>query len=388
MLLLGSLDSRIRCFDPTRPDKPVQILSEHWDNVSVIKASSSAHLPSFISGSWDKTARVWCLSQDSSSAQLWQCSYTLRGHEQAVWGVQIVQHPHQENNKAETEGKYLTSSADLFVRLFHGDQLVSVYAGHTDVVRTIKLFPHSVLVPDAGTDQKAPEQLFATCSNDCTIKVWSLDPKRSPTPGNGGEPIRTLRGHSSIVYDLDILPLSDSDKFHLASSAEDGTVRIWDWFDESLRCTMPQPAISAWSVAVLKPSLDIATGLSDGTVRIYHASHTKDDPSRVFASPEEQQDHTESVQKVVAAVNARLDPQEPDPTKQQQKTQFESQWYDFVLQVDVSDDAEPIPLPVNRADDPRSVARDFLQKHDLPDSYEEQIVSFISMVLGSETDGV
>ena len=79
---------------------------------------------------------------------------------------------------------------------------------------------------------------------------------------------------------------------------------------------------------------------------------------------------------------------------------FEGKKYDAILRIDVSDDAEPLPLPINRGgeqedieiielvltsgvryeDDHRVAAKAFLERHGLPESYEDQIVEFISVV--------
>ena len=62
---------------------------------------------------------------------------------------------------------------------------------------------------------------------------------------------------------------------------------------------------------------------------------------------------------------------------------FEGKQYDFVLQIDIADDVNPLPLPVNREDDRNKVASDFVALHSLPESYVERIVDFINLVLGS-----
>ncbi|EPQ27038.1 uncharacterized protein PFL1_05322 [Pseudozyma flocculosa PF-1] len=462
-VLLGSLDSQIRCFDPLRSGKPVQVLSEHWDNISVLAVappptpndrnraaesspSAAAVPPCFISGSWDKSARVWSYSPPprSDSPAEWHCVQVLRSHEQAVWGVAIVQSPSPvEPTEAASRndvdyvqgGLYLTASADLFVRLFVGDRLHAVYAGHTDVVRSIVLLPAASQVAD-GTQRKtervqeqqsdggqqAPptdffpgERLFATASNDGTVRVWSLDSRRSPTSGNGGEALRKLVGHTSLVYDLAVVPslLSPSpspsssssplssppaNSTHLVSSGEDGTVRVWDWSTEQLTATIPQPAISVWSVAVLPTSGDIVAGLSDGTVRVYTArshgtagSAKAGEPGGAVSVPE-QEEHDALVDGVVKQLQERTKSAEqqefvgcaetqtqaqPPPGKEL----FESRWYDAVLQIDVSDDSEPLPLPINIGDDRRAVAQRFVERHDLPRSYVEEIVKFIALVL-------
>ncbi|KIS66409.1 uncharacterized protein UMAG_05402 [Mycosarcoma maydis] len=410
-ILMGSLDSQIRCFDPLRSDKPLQVLSDHWDNISVLKAYryqdgqgvESNALPLFISASWDKTARVWMW--DPAEAR-WSARYVLRDHDEAVWGVQIVQPPSSTASKAEAEisqqGRYLTSSADLFIRLFHGEQLHAVYAGHTDVVRSLQMLPLLPLTPVAdaknvSTTSAKPayypnEQLFASTSNDGTVRVWSLDSRRSRTPGNGGEALRLLKGHTSLVYDLSAYIEHDSAHPRLVSSGEDGTFRVWDWVSGELLQTIAVPVISVWTIAVLPRSQHVVVGCSDGLVRIYsrHPPCTSLENSDFAGTPLSASEAAIEAQKAhdvqehhKLAIQATTSVSSSDEPQDDTEGEFwKGQRYDFVLRIDVSDDLEPLPLPINRVDDRSQVVSDFVALHQLPESYTDKILGFVSLVLG------
>jgi PFU (PLAA family ubiquitin binding) len=56
---------------------------------------------------------------------------------------------------------------------------------------------------------------------------------------------------------------------------------------------------------------------------------------------------------------------------------FEGHEWDFVFDVDVSDNAPPLKMPMNRDEDPHDVADRFMAQHGMPASYREQIVGFI-----------
>ncbi|SPO29146.1 related to DOA1 - involved in ubiquitin-dependent proteolysis [Ustilago trichophora] len=413
-ILMGNLDSQIRCFDPLRADKPLQVLSEHWDNISVLQSYATTQgkddekdsLPVFISASWDKTARVWMWDPADGSGK-WSCKFVLRGHDEAVWGVQIVEPPSaaalESGEKASAgKSKYLTSSADLFIRLFHGEQLHAVYAGHTDVVRSLLLLP---TLPASGenAEESSPkhgelvlypnEQLFASTSNDGTIRIWSLDLRRSPTPGNGGEALRILRGHTSLVYDVAAYLDHDTQAPRLVSSGEDGTFRVWNWVSGELLQTVAVPVISVWSIAVLPQSQDVAVGCSDSLVRVYSrhppSNSTVDSnfsgpplsTSEATIEAEKAQDVQERHQ---LAIQAKENPSVSGENAEtgEHGEVFEGTRYDYVLRVDVSDDAEPLLLPINRGDDRKKVASDFVALHNLPESYVDKIVEFVNLVLG------
>lgn len=107
--------------------------------------------------------------------------------------------------------------------------------GHQDVVRSLIALPVG----------------FASCSNDASIRIWTL----------GGECITECYGHTSFVYSLSLLPSGE-----LLSGGEDRTVRVWN--DAIPIQAIPQPCVSVWSVLGLGNG-DIVVGGSDGIVRIF-----------------------------------------------------------------------------------------------------------------------
>ena len=52
------------------------------------------------------------------------------------------------------------------------------------------------------------------------------------------------------------------------------------------------------------------------------------------------------------------------------------QEYDFVFTVEI-DDGKSLKLPYNKSEDPWFVAQAFIHKHDLPQSYLDQVANFI-----------
>lgn len=404
--MMGSLDSQIRCFDPLRADKPMQTLPEHWDNISILNTLDGTPSeqgreeapPVFISGSWDKTARIW-IWYPADGGGKWKSQFVLRGHDAAVWGVQIVQPPTiaaLEGRNDAAKGRYLTSSADLFIRLFHGETLHTVYAGHMDVVRSLAFLPplpssSQSKAADASPPFYDKEKLFASTSNDGTIRVWSLDPRRSPTQGNGGEALRILKGHTSLVYDVAAYLGHGTNAPRLVSSGEDGTFCVWDWVSGELLQTVHVPVVSVWSIAVLPKSQDVVVGCSDGLVRVYSTrcpttSVSDSNFGGAALSETEAAGEAAKAEEVQRQLRATVEAQDAPPSTadgEAQKEMFQGKRYDFVLQIDVSDDTDPLPLPINRRDDRQKVASDFIALHNLAESYVERIVEFINLVLGS-----
>jgi phospholipase A-2-activating protein len=325
-------DKTIYCFDPLFPGDYVLKLEGHSDNICVLGVSPNGII---ISGSWDKTARIW---KDG------KCKYILRGHQFAIWGVLAI-----------NDDSYLTASADRTIKLWKGDREMKTFTGHQDVVRKL------ALIPSLG---------FLSCSNDSSIRTWTLD----------GECIAEAYGHTSFVYSVAVLPTGE-----FVSCGEDRTVRVWNGTNQVQ--SIVQPCISVWAIAIIGDG-DIIVGGSDGIIRIFTR-----DPARIASAAE-----IEAYESVVASSSipsnqigdlnkqnvAGLDALQIAGKKEgevkmirngsiveaYQWSDSDSQWhkigevvdavgstrkqvfqgkeYDYVFDVDVQEGAPPLKLPYNQ----------------------------------------
>lgn len=325
-----------------------------------------------ISSSWDGTAKVWNLDDFS-------CKYTLKTESYMSVLCSLVVGPE----------KFLTCSADKQIRLWQGEKIINSFSGHTDVVRSLVMLN---------------EEVFASSSNDGTIKIWDLS----------GNLISTLTGHESFIYDIAVLPNGN-----LVSCGEDRSVRIWSLENDSLLQTITLPCISNWCLALLGE--DIVVGSSDNYVRIF----TKDESK--FASKEELEQFEESVRNSTISEQS-VDINKTDvpgyerlntPGKEGQtvmvknnvgvieahqwsnnqwnkigdvvsatgsssKKEYQGKMYDYVFDVDVEDGKPPLKLPFNAGDNVYTVANKFLADNELPSSYVQEVVNFIE----KNTEGV
>eukprot|EP00128_Syssomonas_multiformis_P010173 Colp12_sorted_trinity150504_noHs@3633 len=140
----GGLDRTINVYNHHTSNEPLMTLTGHNDAVSSLAAISGTVI---VSGSWDKTARVWANGQ---------CVQTLEGHSLAVWSVLVL-----------PDGDVLTGSADKTIKRWHDGKCVRTLTGHTGYVRGL------ALIPDLG---------FVSCDSDSTVKLWALS----------GEPLMEL----------------------------------------------------------------------------------------------------------------------------------------------------------------------------------------------------
>ncbi|KAJ2345622.1 hypothetical protein GGF43_005172, partial [Coemansia sp. RSA 2618] len=359
----GGMDGTICVWDARDVGAPVRRLRGHSGNVCALAAAGDV----LVSGSWDRTARVWVGGE---------CTHTLAGHAQAVWGVLVL------------DGDVVTASADRLVRRWRGGRLQHTYEGHTDCVRA--------LAPARGG--------FASAANDGTVRVWDAD---------SGACVRELRGHTSLVYALASGGSCDSSGGEwLVSGGEDRAMRVWD--ESGLRHTVLVPSTSVWAVAALANG-DIACGTDDGRVRVFTRDASRVDASACARLAEQNADFAMSA-KAMGVDAARLAGPErlerPGDADEQvvvvrdgsqvtahqwsrergawarvgsvvssagsaQKQTFGGREYDYVFDVDIREGAPPLKLPFNASENPFAAAQRFLERNGLPMEHLDTVADFI-----------
>lgn len=353
----------------TAGSDPSFILLGHENNVCSLTYNSAKD--TLISSSWDKTARIW---QDN------KLKFTLEGHRASVWDVKIL-----------PNGQFVTVSADKTIKIWENEDLIKTFVNiHEDVIR------HIEVVENHQTNSIS----LITCSNDGLIKVIDLN----------GKILLTLEGHKSFVYSVKIF----SEGY--ISCGEDRSIIIWSKKGEIIQ-VLRVPAVSVWCVDIL-PNLDIIAGCSDNTIRIFTNDKTR------IASAEDLQNFNEEVSNtslnsqamefdesklspyaalqtpgkkegqiivvkspINGVIEAHLFSQNnwtkvgdvvgSDSKVSDKKVEYEGKMYDFVFDVDIQEGAPALKLPVNTSDNPYALADKFIEKHDLPLSYRDQIVDFI-----------
>ena len=198
------------------------------DVLSVCVSPDGKHV---VTGSSDRTARIWRLS-DSSLV------HTLEGHKSAVTSVCVT-----------ADGKHVvTASNDNTARiwLLSDGSLVHTLQGHTS-------FVNSVCVT-AGYKQ------VVTGSDDKTARIWRL---------SDGSLVHTLHGHTSFVNSVCVTP----DGTHVVTGSEDRTARIWRLSDGSHVRTLKGHKSDVYSVCVTPDGKHVVTGSWDKTARIWLLSN-------------------------------------------------------------------------------------------------------------------
>ncbi|XP_015927229.1 phospholipase A-2-activating protein [Parasteatoda tepidariorum] len=213
LILAGSNDSKIYGFT-FNSSEPVLRLFGHSSTVCSLSAGNFGF---FVSGSWDKTARLWTGQQ---------CTNILEGHDQAVWATEVL----------PCQNIVLTGSADRTIRIWHSGTCQKVLYGHEDCVRGLAIMSN---------------MNFLSCSNDGSIRMWNLN----------GECLNIYNGSSNYIYSITIF----NNGVDFATCGEDQILKIW----EKGHCVQAIAITSKtlWSVTCLTNG-DLAVGCSDGSVYI------------------------------------------------------------------------------------------------------------------------
>ncbi|GAA5900619.1 uncharacterized protein JCM6883_002902 [Sporobolomyces salmoneus] len=389
-------------------NEPVHTLLGHSHNVCSLHVDKKGKR--IASASWDMTARIW-------STKDWECERVLTDHGGAVWDVLLIADDGKEDELC------LTACADNYVRLFDRDKVRHLFKGHTGPVRAL-----SRVLPDDSNSR-----LFASASNDGSVLSSASALFAFTDASNSNRTIRiwnystgdalTILNHEDFVYSLVSIPSIAHGG--LASSGEDGLIKVWNEEDGECDQVIEVPALSVWSLATLENG-DLACGCSDNLIWVFTRSEERKANEEVLKLYEEKlgqkrigktppkpvvhSDRTilespgkETGQIVLVKedgegstvtnayqwagstwerVGEVVDPSdnvgesEDGKKEKREKMEFEGKEFDFVFQIDVSDDNPPIPLPYDLGDDVYGIAKKFVEENGLPESHIDQIVDF------------
>ncbi|KAK7485283.1 hypothetical protein BaRGS_00023534 [Batillaria attramentaria] len=380
LVVTGSNDSTILMFEPGQLEA-VHKLTGHSNTVCALAAGKFGFL---LSGSWDKTAKVW-LNQ--------KCVMTLEGHESAVWAVAVM----------SERGVMLTGSADKTIKMWRAGKCEKTFTGHEDCVRGLAVVEDGV---------------FLSCSNDATIRRWLTS----------GDCVNVYYGHANYVYSLALLPNGTD----FVTSGEDRTVRVWR--NGECAQTIPHPTQSVWCVCAL-PNGDLVTGASDGVMRVFTTSsdrmasaedqkafedlvassaiptqlgdiNKEDLPGpEALLNPGRKEGQTKMVRQGDHVELYSWDTAEGRWTKigdvvgssggtqaSSGKTLFEGKEYDYVFDVDIEEGKPPLKLPYNITEDPWFAAQAFIHRYNLSQLFLDQVANFITqnakgVTLGTQSSG-
>ncbi len=203
----------------------LRVLSGHNDSVLCLALSADGQ--KLVSGSADRTIKVWNLATD-------QEVYSLEAHADGVWGVAL-----------SANGRILVSgSRDQTIKVwdFSTGQKIGSLTGHTDYVTSVAISGDGRILVSGSFDQ--------------SVKVWDL---------STGRELRTLTGHTGPVWSVAL----SSDKWIAVSGSADGTIKVWKLSTGQEVRTLTGHTNDVLCVAMSENGQTLVSGSRDQTIKVW-----------------------------------------------------------------------------------------------------------------------
>lgn len=378
IIVSGGSDKLINLYDMAE-GRLCGTLIGHTDNVCKIQVFSRGGPFVMGSCSWDGSARCW--TEELSPAGCLVLSPAREEIKGPCWSLLSL-------------GKeiFVTAHADRNLRVWRGDRLVqSIPSAHRDVIRDL-------VALDSGC--------FVSVGNDGALKVWD---------SANGKALQTLEGaHPAFIYGL----VGNGEDL-IASFGEEGLIKIWRWEAvEGVKKIREEfclrvPAMSVWSGCFLDPET-LVVGASNGTIYKFscklagsnfdeeafsadlaafdaaiHASKSAEIEknaldSSVLRYPGER---VGKVVMVKRAGDGVVEAHQWDGLEWQNLGEVVDpdsvKAPDFNFKVELDDTGRSYNLPFSWGENPYTVAKNFLERNDLPITYLDEVANFIVKSAGS-----
>jgi len=193
-----------------------------------------------LSGSYDKTTIVWDVSSGSGFIK-----QQFEDHQAPALDVDW-----------KDDCTFASCSTDKTVHICRvgAERPLKTYTGHTDEVNAVKWDPSG--------------SLLASCSDDCTAKVWDVNSDRK-------DPMYDFKSHQQEIYTVKWAPTGPGSKNPnkkplLATASFDGSVRLWNVQDGTCIQVFSRHRDSVYSVAFSPSGNYLASGSLAGQLYIWN----------------------------------------------------------------------------------------------------------------------
>lgn len=292
----------------------IGLLKGHEDIVITLDVDWSGHW--IATGAKDNTARLWRADRENDSYTCWA---TFTGHAESLGAIGLPKTVPQESSAAYQDPLnnpppfLVTGSQDLtvkkweiprqaqkkakalFTRKAHEkdinaldinpsgqlfasasqDKTVKIWSsaegevqgilrGHKRGVWTIKFAPANTPVIQGDKGAVAGKGLILTGSGDKTVKIWSMSDYSC---------LRTFEGHSNSILKVTWLNQhaegDKSKRVQFASAGGDGLVKVWDANSGETETTLDNHEDRVWAVVTHPETNMIVSGSADSTVTFW-----------------------------------------------------------------------------------------------------------------------
>ncbi|PVG01825.1 U3 small nucleolar RNA-associated protein [Serendipita vermifera] len=260
ILVSGSKDKTVRVWSPVRKEgktfrwECISVGEGHVESVGALAMSrkaSGSGLSFLITGSQDRTIKLWDLSRINSntvqsgstmtSPYKLQSLVTQKAHEKDVNSLDI----------SPNDALLATGSQDKTANIFEIQyiagkratlKLVGSLKGHKRGIWNVKF--------------SKTEKLIATASGDKSVKLWTLDDFSC---------IKTFEGHTNSVLRVNFI----NNGQQLLTTASDGLLKLWNIHREDCVATMDNHEDKIWALDITKDEQTVVTAAADSVITFW-----------------------------------------------------------------------------------------------------------------------
>lgn len=226
---------------------------------SAAHTSPLEHPPAFlITGSQDQTVKKWDIPREQQKLNSKpRAHFTRKAHDKDINAV----------NVHHSGVLFASASQDKTVKIWSADvgEVQGILRGHRRGVWSVQFSPAQMPVLSGDDGPVAGRGVVLTGSGDKSVKLWSLADYTC---------IRTFEGHSNSVLKVAWLRMPSQQEqskrpVHFVTAGGDGLVKVWDANTGESACTLDNHEDRVWAVAVQPETNTIASGSGDSTVTFW-----------------------------------------------------------------------------------------------------------------------
>jgi len=255
LLAISTNSEDIRIITTTGSFGDVAVLKGHEDIVICLDRDPSGNW--LASGAKDNYARLWKIDAENNS---FTCYAKFTGHAESIGAIAL---PRIGSSSSGVPKFLLTGSQDRTVKKWDIPQAGAAKKAPR-VVYTRKAHDKDINSIDVSLD----DTIFASASQDKTVKIWSLA---------DGEVLGVLRGHRRGVWSVRFAPLSvnasmlgaDKGGGVVVTGSADKTIRLWALADYSCLKTFEGHTNSVLKTIWIHGGHRVASAGGEGLVKVW-----------------------------------------------------------------------------------------------------------------------